>query len=59
MTDALEARALRMWREREMTFPKFTRRMTPDRLDINTGAWARMLAEARLAEGTEAAPVER
>lgn len=40
----LEAKALAMWREREMTFPRFTRRMSPDAMDMVSGAWALMLA---------------
>lgn len=43
----LEAMALELWRHREMTFPGFTRRMTPDALDRASGAWARMLEAAR------------
>ena len=30
---------LKQWRQREMMFPAFVRRMTPDDLDIATGAW--------------------
>lgn len=32
--------ALTLWRAREATFPAFTRRMTPDALDMVSGAWA-------------------
>jgi len=35
----VERRALRIWRDREMTFPPRIRRMTPDSLDRATGAW--------------------
>ena len=31
--------ALALWREREMGFPRFTRRMTPDAMDFASGAW--------------------
>jgi hypothetical protein len=41
-----EAVALRLWREREMMFPRFVRRMEPDALDWATGAWPRVLVEA-------------
>lgn len=44
--DAIERRALKMWREREMTFPARVRRLSPDDFDHASGAWERMLAEA-------------
>lgn len=44
--DEIEREALRLWREREMGLPAFVRRMTPDDLDMATGAWAMMLDEA-------------
>lgn len=44
----LDAAALRLWREREMCFPAFARRMTPDAYDMVSGAWARCLADADL-----------
>lgn len=43
----IEAEALRLWREREMTFPKFTRRMMPDDFDRESGAWATVLTQAK------------
>jgi hypothetical protein len=46
----VEARALAMWRRREMAYPRFVRRMTPDALDRVSGAWARMLEAARRIE---------
>jgi hypothetical protein len=42
----LGARALAIWREREATFPRFTQRMTPDKMDMETGAWARVVLMA-------------
>jgi hypothetical protein len=42
----IEERALELWREREMHFPPFTRRMTPDAMDKASGTWARMLDQA-------------
>lgn len=42
--------ALAMWREREMTFPAFTRRMNPDEIDMASGTWAAMMERARIAE---------
>lgn len=46
MNRAVQAEALRLWREREMRFPAFTRRMTPDDLDRVSGAWARITEDA-------------
>lgn len=46
----VEARALEMWRRRELTYPRFVRRMTPDALDRASGAWTRMLEAARRRE---------
>lgn len=47
LPDDLRRRAaLRLWREREMRFPVFARRMNPDDLDLDTGAWALAWAEA-------------
>jgi hypothetical protein len=43
----LETAALDRWRERELTYPKFARRMTPDALDMVTGAWALNVAATR------------
>lgn len=43
----IDRRALEIWRKREMGFPKFTRRMTPDDLDHATGAWWRVVQQAR------------
>ena len=47
-----DAELLRLWREREMQFPAFTRRMTPDAMDYQTGVWDRHAAicEGRLVE---------
>lgn len=42
----IEALALQLWREREMTFPAYCRRMAPDDIDRDTGAWAGMVARA-------------
>jgi hypothetical protein len=47
MTPSIEVLALRLWRERELDFPPRVRRMTPDDFDHASGAWDRMLAEAR------------
>jgi hypothetical protein len=44
--DRIEARALELWRERELTFPPFARRMHPDAIDYATGAWAVLLDQA-------------
>lgn len=41
-----ERRALEMWQEREMRFPKFVRRMRPDHFDRVSGAWDAMLEKA-------------
>ncbi len=49
MTD-LERRALAIWQAREMTFPRFVRRMQPDDFDRMSGAWDAVL---RIAEGDE------
>lgn len=38
--------AMRLWREREETFPAFVRRMKPDNLDIISGAWAAIVDQA-------------
>ena len=38
--------ALKLWREREQTFPPFVRRMKPDALDYATGAFARIVEQA-------------
>lgn len=46
MGEAIYAEALRLWREREMRFPAFVRRMTPDALDHAGGAWALAVEEA-------------
>ena len=42
----VEKLALELWREREMAFPAFCRRMTPDDIDRETGAWAGMMQRA-------------
>ncbi len=42
----LEIRALSMWRDREMQYPAFVRRMQPDQMDGESGAWALMLDKA-------------
>ncbi|ARO53960.1 hypothetical protein B2G69_07220 [Methylorubrum zatmanii] len=54
MSANLQTEALRLWREREMRFPAFTRRMKPDALDHASGAWARAVEEA--AERNRPAP---
>ena len=38
--------ALRLWREREETFPAFVRRIKPDKLDVISGAWAAIVDQA-------------
>jgi hypothetical protein len=38
--------ALKLWRERETRFPAFTRRWSPDSIDMASGAWAAMVQEA-------------
>lgn len=48
---AIETKALELWREREMTFPKFCRRMTPDDIDMVSGAWARCIRRAEAMVG--------
>src|SRR5258706_3557246 len=42
----IETMALAMWREREKNFPQRVKH-GPDQLDMATGAWAMMLAQAR------------
>lgn len=42
----VELLALEMWREREMKFPLRVRRMVPDRMDIWSGAWQKMVEKA-------------
>lgn len=42
----IEAMALQLWREREMHFPAYCRRMEPDDVDRTTDAWAGMLCRA-------------
>lgn len=44
--DEIKARALELWREREMAFPARCRRMTPDSLDMATGAWMNCVMKA-------------
>ena len=44
--EMVEAEALRLWREREMSFPERVRRMTPDSMDVASGAWAGMCTRA-------------
>jgi hypothetical protein len=43
----VERVALDLWRRREMYWPAFVRRMTPDALDTCSGAWDRALRAAR------------
>jgi len=45
--DQVQRVALELWRRRQMRFPAFVRRMTPDAIDVATGAWALALAEAQ------------
>ncbi|WP_072389853.1 hypothetical protein [Hyphomicrobium sp. CS1GBMeth3] len=53
----VERLALELWREREMQFPAFCRRMTPDALDRSTGAWEGMMNRAaKLIAANSAAP---
>jgi len=50
MTDfsAVERRALEIWQERERGMPARVRRMHPDRWDHCSGAWQRVLDQARV-----------
>jgi len=41
-----EARALEIWREREMQLPERVRRMRPDELDYASGAWLSCILQA-------------
>lgn len=50
-----ERLALEMWRERERTFPAFVRH-DPDALDVASGAWPAMVAEAQAALAASALP---
>lgn len=50
-TAKVEAVALAIWREREATFPRFTRRMAPDEIDRASGAWAAVVLWAIAAIG--------
>lgn len=45
----VERVARAIWRERELSFPAMTRRLKPDALDRETGAWALVVDEARAA----------
>lgn len=47
LKDPVALLALRMWREREEQFPAFVRH-DPDEMDLATGAWARIYAEAKV-----------
>lgn len=49
MTNMVEKVALAIWQAREAELPPRLRRMTPDALDMEAGAWARSLAQARAA----------
>lgn len=52
----IEALALQLWREREMHFPAYCRRMEPDDVDRTTDAWAGMIYRAeRMTMGSPAA----
>lgn len=44
----VEQRALELWRERELTLPERTRRMSPDAIDKASGAWVSCLLKAGL-----------
>lgn len=44
----VEKRALEIWREREMTLPERTRRMSPDAIDKASGAWWACMIKAGL-----------
>jgi hypothetical protein len=44
--DAIYARALVIWREREDGYPPRVRRMAPDDLDKASGAWGRVMQQA-------------
>lgn len=43
---AIHTRALKIWRDNEMTYPSRVRRMTPDDLDMASGAWGRVFEQA-------------
>lgn len=58
MSEMVERVALAMWRKREESFPKFTRRMDPDGLDRSSGAWAVMLLQAQAAVEAMREPTE-
>jgi hypothetical protein len=40
--------AIELWRKREMDFPPRVRRMSPDAIDMASGAWHLVLAAAAL-----------
>jgi hypothetical protein len=42
----VEKLALELWREREMRFPAYARRMVPDDMDRATCAWEGMVQRA-------------
>lgn len=44
--EEIKARALELWREREMAFPARCRRMMPDAIDMATGAWMSCVMKA-------------
>jgi hypothetical protein len=44
--NAIERRALELWREREMGLAPRVRRMSPDALDKASGAWASCIVRA-------------
>lgn len=48
---SLSARALKLWRDREMQFPPRVRRMNPDALDRMSGAWDLCLFQAKYMGG--------
>jgi hypothetical protein len=44
--DDVVAKALEIWRERELQFPERVRRMKPDEIDYASGAWLSCLLSA-------------
>lgn len=46
VNEETEARALEIWREREMQLPERVRRMRPDEIDYASGAWLSCILQA-------------
>jgi hypothetical protein len=47
LNDPVTAEALRIWQERERRFPFRIQRLHPDSMDGITGAWGKMVSQAR------------